>query len=63
MIGVVGGLMNGLGIELLAKGESALGVAWFLMGFAVAWMLYLRVRDDQKAAVKVAIRHQNDERR
>lgn len=55
--------MNGLGIELLVKGSSALGIAWFLMGFAVAWMLYMRVRDDEKAAVKVAVTHHDDERR
>jgi hypothetical protein len=63
MIGLVGGLMNGLGIELLAKGSSILGVAWFFMGFAVAWMLYMRVRDDQKALAKVAVKHHDDDRR
>jgi hypothetical protein len=56
MIGITGGLMNGLGIELLSKGDTALGVAWFFMGFAVAWALYMRVREDQKAAVKVTVK-------
>ncbi|APV44711.1 hypothetical protein Dform_01387 [Dehalogenimonas formicexedens] len=62
MIGLVGGLMNGLGIDLMSKGNIALGVAWFFMGFAVAWMLYMRVRDDQKAAVKVAVKHDDVDR-
>lgn len=56
MIGITGGLMNGLGIGLLSKGDIALGVAWFFMGFAVAWALYMRVREDQKAAVKVVVK-------
>ena len=62
MIGLAGGLMNGLGIGLLSKGEPALGVAWFFMGFAVAWALYMRAREDQKDAVKVAVR-QDDRNR
>ncbi|PPD58524.1 hypothetical protein [Dehalogenimonas etheniformans] len=61
MIGLVGGFLNGLGIDLLSKGNYALGIAWFLMGFAVAWMLYMRVREDQKAAVKVAVKRQDDD--
>ena len=61
-IGLAGGLMNGLGIDLFSKGDTALGVAWFFMGFAVAWALYMRVREDQKVPVKVAIKHQNDNR-
>jgi hypothetical protein len=61
-IGLVGGLMNGLGIGLLSKGEPALGIAWFLMGFAVAWALYMRVREEQKDALKVAVRHEDNDR-
>ena len=60
MIGLVGGLMNGLGIELFSKGNTAIGVAWFFMGFAVAWALYMRVREDQKAAVKVPVKHDDN---
>ena len=54
--------MNGLGIDLLSKGEVGLGVAWFFMGFGVAWALYMRVRDEQKVAIKAEIK-QNDRRR
>jgi hypothetical protein len=61
-IGLTGGLMNGLGIDLLSKGEVGLGVAWFFMGFGVAWALYMRVRDEQKVAIKAEIK-QNDRRR
>jgi len=44
MIGVVGGLMDGLGITLITKGEVILGFAWFLTGVLVAWVLYKRTR-------------------
>ncbi|XUW99601.1 MAG: hypothetical protein TUN42_06820 [Dehalogenimonas sp.] len=61
MIGIVGGFMNGLGIDLISKGNYTLGAAWFFMGFAVAWALYMRVREDQKAAVKVTVKRQDDD--
>ena len=52
MIGLAAGLMNGLGIGLLSKGMTILGIGWFAMGFAVAFALYMRVRDEQKVDVK-----------
>jgi hypothetical protein len=55
MIGLVAGLMNGLGIGLLSKGMTVLGVGWFAMGFAVAFALYMRVREEQKVAVKSVV--------
>jgi hypothetical protein len=55
MIGVASGLLDGLGISLFSKGEMALGVAWFFTGLAVAWALYMRVRDEQKAIGKAKI--------
>ena len=55
MIGALSGLMDGLGISLFSKGEMVLGAAWFFLGVAVAWSLYLRVRDQEKAPVKAEI--------
>jgi hypothetical protein len=63
MIGLVSGLMNGLGISLLSKGDNLLGMLWFFMGFAVAFALYMRVLEDRKSAVKVTVRKDDEERR
>jgi len=52
MIGTVSGFMDGLGISLFSKGEMALGAAWFFTGLAVARALFIRVREEQKVAVK-----------
>lgn len=59
MIGTVSGLMDGLGISLFSKGEMALGAAWFFTGLAVAWALYMRVREEQKVPVKSEIDRRN----
>ena len=58
MIGVASGLMDGLGISLFSKGDMVLWAAWFFTGVAVAWALYTRVRDENKAAVTAeTVRH------
>ena len=49
--------MDGLGISLFSKGEMALGAAWFFTGLAIAWAFYMRVRDQEKVAVKAEIDH------
>jgi hypothetical protein len=54
-IGLVAGLMNGLGIGLLSKGMTVLGLGWFAMGFASAFVLYMRVREEQQIAVKTEV--------
>ncbi len=59
MIGAVSGLMNGLGIGLFSKGEIALGIGWFMIGLAVAWALYMRVSDEQKALMKAKAHRDN----
>ena len=59
IIGLVAGLMNGLGIGLLAKGVTLLGILWFAMGFAVAFALYMRVREEQKVVAKSEV-YKND---
>ncbi|AKG52712.1 hypothetical protein DGWBC_0019 [Dehalogenimonas sp. WBC-2] len=51
-IGLFAGLMHGLGIGLLLKGYIILGIGWFAIGFAVAFALYMRVREEQKVAMK-----------
>jgi hypothetical protein len=56
LIGAVSGLMDGLGISLFSKGDLALGAAWFFTGLAVAFSLYMRVRDEQKVAVKSKVK-------
>ena len=55
MIGLVAGLMNGLGIGLLSKGMTVLGIGWFAMGFATAFVLFMRVREEQKIPVKTEV--------
>jgi len=55
MIGAASGLMDGLGISLISKGEMLLGAAWFFTGLAVAWAMYMRVREEQKVPVKAEI--------
>ncbi len=59
MIGAASGLMDGLGISLVSKGEIALGLAWFFTGLAVAWALYMRVREEQKVPVKSEVDHRD----
>jgi hypothetical protein len=54
-IGVVSGLLDGLGISLFYKGEMLLGAAWFLTGLATAFVLYMRVRENEKAAQPVVV--------
>ena len=52
MIRVASGLMDGLGISLFSKRDMVLWAARFFTGVAVAWALYMRVRDENKAEVK-----------
>lgn len=63
IIGLASGLFGGLGISLISKGNLILGAGWFFIGLAVAWVLYMRMRDNEKSAVKAEIRRDENSKR